>query len=65
MHRIYADRFAALVDAVKHRLDGQLKVDLAHSGMRTVGWPQAGEKEEKIGIFIVSAASVGTESSTY
>jgi GntR family transcriptional regulator/MocR family aminotransferase len=45
MRQVYAERAGVLVEAAKNQLSGRLDVELAASGMRTVGWLQKGDKD--------------------
>ncbi len=42
MRLVYAERQEALVDAIRHRLDGHMYVSLARAGMNVIGWLPSG-----------------------
>jgi GntR family transcriptional regulator / MocR family aminotransferase len=48
MRKIYSERASVLVEAAKKQLSGRLNVDLAPSGMRTIGWLQSVEKDHAV-----------------
>ncbi|WP_348269236.1 PLP-dependent aminotransferase family protein [Edaphobacter paludis] len=48
MRQIYSERVSVLVEAAKNRLSGRLNVDLAPSGMRTIGWLQGAELDQTV-----------------
>jgi GntR family transcriptional regulator/MocR family aminotransferase len=45
MRQVYAERLGVLADAAKRRLGNLLQVVQAASGMRTIGWLNAGEND--------------------
>ncbi len=48
MRQVYAERMNVLVETTKKELAGRLDVQLATSGMRTIGWLPKGEKDREI-----------------
>jgi GntR family transcriptional regulator/MocR family aminotransferase len=45
MREVYSERVSVLAESANKRLGERLKVDLASSGMRTIGWLQNGEND--------------------
>jgi GntR family transcriptional regulator/MocR family aminotransferase len=48
MRQIYSERVSVLVESARKRLSGRLNVELAPSGMRTIGWLQNGENDQTV-----------------
>lgn len=48
MRQVYAERCQVLVEAAKRRLAGKLDLQMAASGMRTIGWLKTGEKDSLV-----------------
>lgn len=48
MRQIYSERVNVLAESAKKRLTGRLSVELAPSGMRTIGWLQNGENDQAV-----------------
>jgi GntR family transcriptional regulator/MocR family aminotransferase len=45
MQQVYSERVSVLAESANQRLGERLRVDLASSGMRTIGWLQNGEND--------------------
>jgi len=48
MRQVYAERCKVLVETAKQRLPGKLEVQMAASGMRTIGWLKTGERDSRV-----------------
>lgn len=48
MRQVYSERCHVLVEAAERRLSGKLEVEMAASGMRTIGWLKTREKDSLV-----------------